>query len=182
MQILVFVLGTIFMAGCGSEPSPVNPPQLELAEPEGEIDVLDQMEPVRELDLQRWLGRWYQVAHIPAWFDAFCVAGTTAEYSLNATGDIRVENGCFDADGELETQTGVAKVTNPTQPSKLSVAFFGLDPAEFGANYWVLYRSDAYDYAVVGEPGRDFGWVLSRSPGITQDQLDLAALVLTRQG
>ena len=189
--LAIIAASVIALSGCGDEflvsadtvaDSPRNPVELDWTAPtDAPADVLPAVASIDALELAQWLGTWYQVAHIPAWFDAFCVAGTTAEYSLDSTGDVIVRNGCFDRDGILREQIGLAKLLDPAEPARLSVAFFGLDPVEAGGDYWVLDR-DGYEFAVVGEPSRRYGWILSRSPAVTQAQADRAIAVLLRQG
>ncbi len=121
------------------------------------------MATVTSVDLNRYLGNWYQVSMIPNTFQAMCVADTQANYALQDTwtGDsIRVTNRCRKSDGSVETAIGVAKIVEGSNNAKLKVAFF----RPFYGNYWVLALGDNYDWVLVGEPKRQFGWVLSRKP------------------
>ncbi len=120
------------------------------------------LEVVQELDVQRYLGRWYEIASFPQSFQEGCVA-TTADYSLRPDGDIRVENRCRTEtlDGEERSATGVAWQPDPdAAPAKLRVSFF----RPFWGSYWIVELDADYRYAVVGHPSRNYLWILSRSP------------------
>ena len=102
-----------------------------------------------------------------------CAADTQANYALQNswTGDsLRVTNRCRKADGSVESVQGVAKVVSGSENAKLKVSFF----RPFYGNYWVLALGEQYDWVLVGEPGREFGWVLSRSPQINAASLSAA--------
>lgn len=131
------------------------------------------MATVANVDLNRYLGNWYQVSMIPNKFQAMCVADTQANYSLQDTwtGDsIRVTNRCRKSDGTVEAAVGVAKIVPDSSNAKLKVAFF----RPFYGNYWVLALGDNYDWVLVGEPKREFGWVLSRQPTLDAASLNAA--------
>lgn len=131
------------------------------------------MPTVPRLDLNRYLGAWYEVALVPNRFQKICVADTQANYALEHTwtGDsLRVMNRCRTSDGGIETALGVAKVVDGSQNAKLKVSFF----RPFYGNYWVLALGDDYEWVLVGEPGRSFGWVLSRTPQLSADALTRA--------
>lgn len=120
---------------------------------------------VEKVDLNRYLGDWYQVAYIPNRFQAQCISDTKANYSLQSTwtGDtIAVRNSCKNQKGELETAMGVAKVIENSQNTKLKVSFF----RPFYGNYWVLDLAPNYEWVLVGEPSREYGWILARKPNL----------------
>jgi len=120
---------------------------------------LDVVEP---FDLERYLGRWYEIASFPQRFQEGCVA-TTATYSRRDDGRIRVVNACRDGsfDGALRRVEGVAWVANPAKSAAaLEVSFFW----PFRGDYWVIALDPAYRWAVVGHPSRDSLWILSRTP------------------
>lgn len=134
---------------------------------------LTPMATVPSVDLNRYLGNWYQVSMIPNTFQKMCVADTQANYALadTWTGDsIRVTNRCRTVDGSIETAQGVAKVVEGSNNAKLKVSFF----RPFYGNYWVLALGDTYDWVLVGEPKRQFAWVLSRKPVLEKTSLEAA--------
>ena len=120
---------------------------------------------VGELDLNRYVGNWHEIARYPNFFERMCVRDVTANYSANADGTIRVVNACRKDDGTMSQADGVARVAVP--PAKLQVRFapdwLAWLPVVW-ANYWVIDLADDYSYAVVGEPSREYLWILARAP------------------
>jgi apolipoprotein D and lipocalin family protein len=116
---------------------------------------------VSSVDLNRYLGKWYEIASYPAWFQRNCT-GTTAEYIRLPDGRIRVVNRCFKKsfDGPLKESKGKADVVDPTTNAKLKVTFFW----PFKGDYWIIDLDPNYQWAVVGVPSRKYLWVLSRTP------------------
>ena len=122
---------------------------------------------VPNLDLQRYLGRWYEIARLPNSFQTKCSCDVVAQYTLLAEGDIEVTNRCRKANGEMSEAVGKAKRASDSEPvSKLKVRFapaiLSWLPFVWG-DYWVIILASDYSYAVVGEPSRKYLWVLSRS-------------------
>ncbi len=115
---------------------------------------------VATVDIQRYAGKWYEIAHKPMIFQRGCRA-TTAEYSLNADGSIRVVNSCLKEDGRRETAVGRAVPVPGSGNAKLKVSFFG----PFTGDYWVMALDEKrYAWAVIGHPQRKYLWILSRTP------------------
>jgi apolipoprotein D and lipocalin family protein len=144
------------------------------------------LQAVPSVDLSRYVGLWYQIAYYPNTFQKQCVSNTTAEYAVKTNGQIQVTNTCKQADGTNSTAIGAARVKQPKflgipvgQPtsSKLEVRFapeaLSWIPSVW-APYWVIQLADDYHYAVVGEPGRKFLWILSRTPKL--DEADRTAI------
>lgn len=124
-------------------------------------------EPNKSVEIDRYLGRWYEVYRYEAAFFKDCEA-VFADYTRNPDGSIRVVNSCRKGavDGKLKTATGKAKIVDTASGAKLKVSFFG----PFYGDYWVLDRADDYQWAIVGEPSGRYMWVLSREPRITDSQ------------
>ena len=138
---------------------------------------------VATVDLQRYVGRWYEIAKIPNRFQKHCARGTTAEYTLRADGTIEVLNRCVREDGRPDEAKGIAKVADRHSNSKLKVSFFRfLGVQLFWGDYWILGLGADYEYAIVGSPDRKYGWILSRTPRMTSDALDAAFATLGAQG
>lgn len=114
-----------------------------------------------ELDLNRYLGKWYQIAALPQIF-SFNASCVTAEYSLNTDGSIKVLNKQITQDGTPSEITGKATVEPNSGNTKLRVGFFGQQPA--ASNYWIVEIADDYSYAVVSDPNKTTWWILSRTP------------------
>lgn len=134
------------------------------------------LQTVPQVDLNRYLGNWYEVSMIPNQFQKMCVADTQANYITTDTwtGDsIKVINRCRKQDGTIEIANGVAKVIQGSQNTKLKVSFF----RPFYGNYWILAlgeKSANYDWVLVGEPKRQYGWILSRTPVLDPVSLETA--------
>lgn len=122
---------------------------------------LPPLETVKEVELSRYLGTWYEIASFPQSFQRGCFA-TTATYTLLEDGEIDVLNRCRKGslDGEEDSAHGRARVVDRETNAKLEVSFF----RPFWGDYWIIDLSEDYSYAVVGHPGRDYLWILSRTP------------------
>jgi apolipoprotein D and lipocalin family protein len=114
-------------------------------------------EPARPVDLNRYLGRWYEIARYEQRFERGC-EGVTADYSLRSDGKIDVLNRCRKANGKTHEAHGIAKVVDRVSNAKLKVSFFG----PFYGDYWVLDHADDYSWSIVGEPSGRYLWLLSR--------------------
>lgn len=121
------------------------------------------------VDLNRYLGRWYEIALLPNWFERKCLSGATADYSLLENGMIQVINRCQTAQGLSEAK-GVAWVVNHQSNAKLKVSFvpFAKYFKWFGGNYWILYVDSDYQFAVVGDPSLKYLWLLSREENVSE--------------
>ncbi len=116
------------------------------------------LEVVPHVELERYLGKWYEIAHLPARFQEGC-SDTTATYTLSKDGSISVVNECR-RNGKLKKAKGKAKVVDKNSGAKLKVTFFW----PFYGDYWIINLGEDYDYAVVGTPNRKYLWILSRTP------------------
>jgi apolipoprotein D and lipocalin family protein len=112
---------------------------------------------VPHVDLEKYLGKWYEIAHLPFRFEDDCT-DITATYSLSKDGNISVLNECL-RDGKLKQAKGKAKVVDKNTGARLKVTFFW----PFSADYWIIDLGKDYDYAVVGTPNRKYLWILSRT-------------------
>ena len=121
---------------------------------------------VQRVDLARYVGDWYEIAMLPNRFQSMCVADTRATYRIDGEA-VSVLNQCRTADGSIEQAEGIAKVVAGSQGAKLRVSFF----RPFYGDYWILDLDPDYRWALVGEPGRDYAWILARDT-----RLDAATL------
>ena len=119
------------------------------------------LEAVPHVELDRYLGTWYEIATIPQRFQKGCV-GMTAEYSLRPDGDVQVVNTCHEGtlDGNVKRVVGKAWVVDKKTGAKLKVRFFW----PFSGAYWIIGLAPDYTWAVVGHPNRKYLWILCRSP------------------
>lgn len=119
-----------------------------------------ELKTVATVDLSRYVGKWYEIARYPNWFEKECASDVSAEYTFLADGKLEVINTCRLSDGELKSSKGSAKIVDKRSNAKLKVTFFW----PFYGNYWIIDLDPEYRYAVVSEPGRDYLWILSRTP------------------
>ncbi|MCK5910133.1 MAG: lipocalin family protein [Caulobacter sp.] len=129
-------------------------------------------QPAKAVELDRYLGKWYEVARYDMRFEKGC-EGVTAEYSKRAAGLIRVLNTCRQGglDGPVRTAEGKAKIVDTTTNAKLKVSFFG----PFYGDYWVLDHADDYSWSIVGEGSGKYLWLLSRRVPSPADREALTA-------
>ena len=116
------------------------------------------LEVVPHVELEKYLGKWYEIAHLPAKFQEGCDE-TTATYTLLKDGSISVLNQSI-KDGKMKQARGKAKVVDKNSNAKLKVTFFW----PFYGDYWIIKLGNNYDYSVVGTPNRKYLWILSRTP------------------
>lgn len=125
-------------------------------------------------DASKYAGLWYEIARFPVSFQEGCF-NTQADYEVTSPDALRVRNSCF-RDGELSVADGTAKVVGP---GRLKVQVGSMP---FAADYWVLWVDEDYQTAVVGEPSGRAGWVLNRTPEISEDRLQAARAVFQFNG
>jgi apolipoprotein D and lipocalin family protein len=132
-------------------------------------------QPVSQLDLSRYLGKWHEIAHLPLFFQRQCQDRITATYSRLGHDQIQVLNTCRTKDGVIDAAEGVARPRREGGPGALEVRFA---PGWLSwlpwvwADYWVVEIDPDYQWAVVGSPSCKYLWVLSRSPSMRQAQFD----------
>jgi apolipoprotein D and lipocalin family protein len=121
---------------------------------------------ISSLDVQRYLGTWYEIAKYPNWFQKKCVGNTKAVYSARADGTLKVLNSCKTADGEVSEAEGTARQIGTKDSPKLEVRFapawLSFIPMVWG-DYWVIDLDPQYQVAVVSDPRREYLWILSRT-------------------
>ena len=125
---------------------------------------------VPELDLEKYLGKWYEVARFDHRFERDLV-GCTANYSLNDDGTIKVVNAGYKdkLDGDYKESEGKARRPDDKKPGKLEVSFF----LWFYSDYNVMLLADDYRYALVGSKSEDYLWILSRTPELAPADKEL---------
>ena len=138
---------------------------------------------VDTVDLNRYIGKWYEIASIPVWFQKACDSGSTAEYSLTENGEINVVNRCCTREGTVKVAHGRAWIVDKSCPAKLKVGFLSvLGYYPFKGDYWIVELDPDYRYVVIGHPERTYGWILSRSPELPQETLSGIAERLKQNG
>jgi apolipoprotein D and lipocalin family protein len=144
-----------------------------------------QVQPVAKVELNRYVGKWFEIARFPNRFQDDCVSNVTAQYDKRADGEIDVTNRCKEADGKIDEAIGRARIEDATTNAKLKVRFapewLGWLPFLW-ADYWIVDLADDYSFAAVGGPSRDYLWILSRTPAMPATTYEALVNRLTVQG
>jgi apolipoprotein D and lipocalin family protein len=127
---------------------------------------MPELKTVDHVDVERYMGTWYEIAKFPQRFEDGLV-GITATYSLLPNGKVRVLNSGYvgDFNGKLKTAKGKAWIVDKKTNAKLKVSFFW----PFAGDYWIIELGKDYEYAVIGENSRQYLWILSRTPQMDED-------------
>lgn len=134
---------------------------------------------VDNVDLNRYVGKWYEIAAFPQRFQEGCFC-STAEYILGKDRFIRVINRCrkWSVDGELKQVSGRAYVVPNSNNAKLDVQFFW----PFRGDYWIIELAEDYSWAVVGHPNRKYLWILSRTKNMEDTLYNDIVLRVQKKG
>ena len=128
----------------------------------------ENIEPVTDFDVNRYLGTWYEIARLDHSFERG-LQQVTAEYSLRDDGGIKVVNRGFDTQKqEWDEATGKAYFVGDKNIGQLKVSFFG----PFYGGYNIIALDEAYQYAMVCGPDRSYLWILARTPDLDQSIVD----------
>lgn len=151
----VLIIGALALLGCAKTTT------VRLGLPE--------LRTVSRVDLQRYLGTWYEIASFPQRFQRGCT-GSTANYTIRGDGEIDVLNRCRKGSlaGKEASAQGRARVVDRSTNAKLEVSFF----RPFWGDYWIIDLGANYEYAVVGHPSRDYLWILGRKPTMDSSVYD----------
>ncbi len=115
------------------------------------------------VDVNQYLGDWYQISHVPLWFEGIsdCACARQRLTAASTAGVVDVLNTCTKSDGSLYTISGTASDDDSTTNAKLTVSFEGVP---FKGTYWIIGLDSQYRYAVVTDKGGDALYILSRTP------------------
>lgn len=136
--------------------------------------IAGEVAPVTGFDAARYLGRWHEIASIPAWFQRDCASDTTATYAPTPEGELEVLNACRTAEGAMKQAEGRARFTQGPDVGALEVAFFSIFGQwiwPFAGDYIVIALDPDYRWSAVGHPSRDYGWILARDPALDAETL-----------
>jgi apolipoprotein D and lipocalin family protein len=136
----------------------------------------DDLEVATGVQLQRFEGKWYEIAHLPRPTQRDCTA-TIATYTHQPNGTYTFAHECTLTSGAYYGKTAIAKVPDAQSPAKLTVDFGG-----YVGDYWILDVAPDYRYAVVGHPSREYLWILSRTPTMTPLDHDAALSTADKKG
>ncbi|MCQ2378088.1 MAG: lipocalin family protein [Victivallaceae bacterium] len=146
IRLAVPFFALVFLAGCHSAPSTADLP------------------PVRNFDLHRYCGVWYEIARLPHSFEDGMTAVKTT-YTLRDDGKLSVLNEGIRG-GKKKEITGVGRFKNAENVGELEVSFF----RPFYGDYKIIELDDAYTVAVVTSAAKDYFWILARTPEIPEAQ------------
>lgn len=133
--------------------------------------------PVKNFDVNRYMGRWFELGRFPNRFQKKCTGDVVVFYATRADGRLDVRNTCATAAGPIEA-VGVARRVDPSGPASVLQVRFApawLSFLPVWGDYWILDLAEDYSTAVVGTPDRDYLWILSRTPQV--DDATWAGLV-----
>ena len=122
------------------------------------------LQTVSKVDLNKYLGTWYEIARYEHFFEKDC-KNVTANYSIMDENLIQVINSCVKITTNEKKEAKARAYAVDNTNSKLKVSFF----RPFYGDYWVLILDKNYDYVVVGTPNREYLWILSRNKTITAE-------------
>jgi apolipoprotein D and lipocalin family protein len=139
---------------------------------------------VESVNLERYLGDWFEIARYPNRFQRRCTGNVRASYARRPDGRLDVINRCRTAEGAIEAR-GVARVVDARTSAKLKVRFapaaLSFLPFVWG-DYWILGLAEDYSWAVVGSPDRKYLWLLARTPALGTQRYNAALEVVRRNG
>lgn len=135
------------------------------------------LQTVPHVDVDLYLGKWYEIASFYQRFQKDCTA-TTAEYSLRPDGDIKVVNSCNlkSPDGKLKKAEARAWIVDKRTNAKLKVQFVltRFKIPFLAGNYWILDLGEEgnapYSHAIVGDDSGKYLWILARTPHLSEEK------------
>ncbi len=147
-------------------------------------------EPLRveqNVDIQKYQGLWYELERFDIKFEKGC-GNVTADYTLTKKGKVKVVNTCVKKkkNGKLKTKDakGVAFVVDKETNARLKVSFvpFFKWLGWFAGDYNIIKLGPNYEYVLVGSQNREYLWILSRTPELSEDTKDMLKAEARSQG
>jgi apolipoprotein D and lipocalin family protein len=141
---------------------------------------------VQPFDLDRYAGKWYEVARLPNKFQIRCSGDVVAHYAVRPDARVDVVNQCRESDGRIAEARGIARKAGDGKNSamlevRFAPAFLSFLPSVWG-DYWVIGLGSDYTWAVVGAPNREYLWILSRTPNISPSGYEQAVEIARGNG
>lgn len=127
----------------------------------GCVKMPENVTPVQNFKLEKYLGKWYEIARLDHSFERG-LTHVTAEYRLREDGGVRVLNRGYSAkENRWKEAEGKAYFVKSPDQGFLKVSFFG----PFYGSYIVFELDhEFYQYAVVAGPDKSYLWILARNP------------------
>ena len=143
------------------------------------------IKPITNFDVNKYLGKWYEIARLPNRFEKKCIVPIMANYSINTEkqNEIIVVNQCNTIQNRMKSATGVAYFDSLTNVGKLKVTFLPKllrwIPFSYG-DYNVLFTD--YNVSMVSSSNHKYLWILSRSTELKKDNLNKILMMAKDQG
>lgn len=118
--------------------------------------------PTKPVSTSFFSGKWYEIARLPTKSQRDCEASISQFTGASASGDFSVKQSCRvgAVDGPLKTLDVSGKIVPGGGNAKFVLTFYRVVKQE----YWVIDRSESLDWAIMGTPGGNYVWVMSRKP------------------
>ena len=153
--------------------------------PNGSLSGTGALTTISTLDVPRFMGTWFEIARYPNWFQRKCASNTNANYSQLPDGTLQVVNRCTTESGNVSEVVGAARQMGNATAPKLEVRFapawLSFLPAVWG-DYWVIDLDPEYRWVAVSEPKRQYLWILSRTPKVSQKVYEELLVRLEKKG
>jgi apolipoprotein D and lipocalin family protein len=144
----------------------------------------DAVQTVDAVDIDRYVGSWFEIARFPNSFQDECIGDVTARYATRSDGRLDVINRCRTENGPIEAR-GIARIVDTETRARLKVRFapavLSFLPFVWG-DYWILGLERDYSWAVVGSPDREYLWILARTPALDWEDYTLALATASANG
>jgi apolipoprotein D and lipocalin family protein len=129
---------------------------------------------INNFTIDKYLGKWYEIARLPNYFEKKCNFPITAQYAKQEDGKISVTNTCIKRNGDTSISVGIAVFAQEENIGKLKVTFAPsfLSWMSFAyGDYWVI-DTDYNHYSLVGDPSRQYLWILSRTTTLKEETIN----------
>jgi len=139
--------------------------------------------PIASIKLEKFLGPWHEIARIPNWSQKQCVKGAVITYERIGNGSIKIITSCLNRRGTSIERIGTARAVDPSSQTRFKVSHLSqLGCWPHLGDYWIIGLDPEYRWLAVGDPKRQYGWILSRSAVLESTLLEVAFQSLERNG
>jgi len=139
--------------------------------------------PIVSIKLEKLLGPWHEIARIPNWSQKQCVKGGVITYERIENASINIITSCLNRQGTITERIGTARPVDPASQTRFKVSHLSqLGCWPHLGDYWIIGLDPEYRWLAVGDPKRQYGWILSRSVVLESTLLEVAFQSLERNG